>query len=170
MRLALVRHADAEPELAGPLGLGDQARALTALGRDQARDTARWLGELSQGGARQIWTSPLVRAVQTAEILDEVWRGAPVAVAGALGTGQSLASQLELVAALPSTNDASALVGHEPSLSQLAAELLRLPGLPIAFEKGAALVLHRRGELWRLEAYRAPMKEALRELPPPHAS
>ncbi len=165
MRLILIRHADAEPELGAPVGLGDQARALTALGRGQARDTAHWLGELVVSGQRQIWTSALVRAVQTAEILAQTWRDAPVAVAGALGTGQSLAAQLALVSSLPTMNDASALVGHEPSLSQLAADLLGLPGLPIAFEKGAALVLAASGDDWRFEVYRAPMHEALRELP-----
>ncbi|HUB09889.1 MAG TPA: histidine phosphatase family protein [Myxococcales bacterium] len=165
MRLVLVRHGDAEPELSAPIGLGDHGRALTSLGRDQARDTARWLCELSPGGSHQVWTSPLVRAVQTAELLAEGWRGAPVAVAGALGTGQSVAAQLDLVAGLPASNDVSALVGHEPSLSQLAAELLGLPGLPIAFEKGAALVLTTRGKGWTFEAYRAPMREPLLALP-----
>lgn len=164
MHLVLVRHGDAEPELAAPVGLGDPARALTSLGRDQMRETARWLGASCGGGAHQIWTSPLVRAVQTAEILAEAWHDAEVAVAGPLRPGQSVARQLDFVAGLPAIEWA-ALVGHEPQLTQLGAELLGLPGLPFPFEKGAALLLARQGERWVFEFFRAPGQEAVRELP-----
>ena len=161
MKLVIVRHADAEPEMAGPLG--DHGRALTSLGRQQARDTARWLATVLPDGARQIWTSPLVRAVQTAEIVAHSWSDALVAVADALSPGRSIDSGLELVRGLPEGAGA-ALCGHEPSLSDLASALLGRR-FPLPFEKGAALILRGGDDHHGFEAYRAPGREVVRTLP-----
>ncbi len=67
MPLLLVRHAVAED--AHPLG--DEARALTAEGRAAFRAHARKLARLTP--MTGIVTSPLVRAVQTAELLAEAF-------------------------------------------------------------------------------------------------
>lgn len=162
MKLVLLRHADAEPDTGGPLG--DPGRALTSLGREQARDSARALSLLAPMGSRQIWTSPLVRAVQTAEILAHHWADAQVAVADALATGRPVAAQLQLVEELPA-RDATALVGHEPLMAELAAALLGLPVFPLPFEKGAALILRRLGDRFEFEAFRAPYREAITAFP-----
>ncbi len=162
MKLVLVRHADAEPDMGGPLG--DPGRALTMLGREQARDAARELAASLSPAVPQIWTSPLVRAVQTAEILAQLWPAAPVAVADALATGRPIQALLELVSDLPAI-DAALLVGHDPTLSELAATLVGLPALPLAFEKGAALALRWENERWSFERYRAPMKRPIDRLP-----
>lgn len=62
-RLFVARHGEAEYE--SPL-LGDFGGSLTAAGRRQARELAE-----SLAGERiaRIWTSPMARAVQTAEIV-----------------------------------------------------------------------------------------------------
>ncbi len=161
VKLVLLRHGDAEPELAGPLG--DHGRALTSLGRRQARESAGWLAVEVPEGSRQIWTSPLVRAVQTAEILAHGWSEAQVAVADPLSPGRSLNVQVEWVRGLPGGVDA-ALCGHEPSLGDLASDLIGRR-FPLPFEKGAALVLRRVGDRHYFDAYRAPGHEAVRELP-----
>jgi phosphohistidine phosphatase len=162
MRLVLLRHADAEPERAG---LGDHARTLTALGRQQAQDTAHWLGRLVPDGERLIWSSPLERATETADFLAVAWAGVKVEEVEALSTGRPLQQQLDLLHGLP-FSEANALVGHEPLMSELAAKLLGLPVLPLPFEKGAALVLHRAGQKFAFESYRAPNHEPVKQLPP----
>ncbi|MHB1845016.1 MAG: SixA phosphatase family protein [Deltaproteobacteria bacterium] len=167
MKLILIRHADAEPDTGGPLG--DPGRALTSLGRQQARDTALDLQAQLQVAVPQFWTSPLVRAVQTTEILASAWPAATVAIADSLATGRPIPGLLELVRELPDIA-AALLVGHEPMLGDLSAALLQLPALPIAFEKGAALWLCPAGSGWRFERYRAPMRPALARLPGSPAS
>src|SRR5262245_37803816 len=66
MEILLIRHGQAVDEAPG---LGDGGRWLTAKGRKVTRKVARWV---AKGGRRRplsICSSPLVRAVQTAEIL-----------------------------------------------------------------------------------------------------
>jgi phosphohistidine phosphatase SixA len=65
VQVFLVRHAEAVPET---LQLRDPHRHLTAHGRAQARalgDRLRW----HDCAPTKIWSSPLVRAVQTAELV-----------------------------------------------------------------------------------------------------
>ncbi len=161
MILVLLRHAEAEPEVAGPNG--DYLRALTSDGRRQARETAQWLAGRFPDGARQIWTSPLVRAVQTAEILANAWGDALVAVADTLTPGRWIDAQLDLVRGLPE-GAAAALCGHEPSLGDLASALLGRR-FPLPFAKGAALLLAGGDDHRRFEAYRAPGHDVVRDLP-----
>jgi phosphohistidine phosphatase len=110
MRLYLCRHAEA----IDATGLGDEARWLTARGRADAfalgQSLARW------GESAELWlSSPLVRAVQTAEGLT---RGlgftGPIGLSGALSTEGRLG---QLLAELEEQPAASvAVVGHEPQL------------------------------------------------------
>ena len=65
MLLTLIRHGEA---CAPTAALGDRGRALTIRGREESQETGRALA--SRGLVpSQIWTSPLVRAVQTAELV-----------------------------------------------------------------------------------------------------
>jgi phosphohistidine phosphatase SixA len=105
----------------------------------------------------------LLRAAETAEILAVAWPGAKVEQAEALATGHTVEFQLDLVHALP-FEAGGVLVGHEPLISELAAALLGLPGLPMSFEKGAALVLKRIGKQLTFESYRAPMHPPITKL------
>src|SRR5829696_2788155 len=66
MEILLVRHGDAIDHAPG---LGDSGRWLSARGRKVTRRVARWLAESKKRRPVLIWTSPLVRAAQTAEII-----------------------------------------------------------------------------------------------------
>lgn len=113
MQVFLVRHAEAVAET---LTLRDPDTHLTARGRDQARalgDRLRWHDCVPT----RIWTSPLVRAVQTAELvaigLNTTSCVENVANLAPDGAVRELA---DAVCALP--GDAVVmLVGHEPAVS-----------------------------------------------------
>jgi hypothetical protein len=49
-------------------------------------------------------------------------------------------------------------------MAELATQLLGLPTLPMPFEKGAALVLHRNGQQYAFESYRAPNRDPIKKL------
>jgi len=121
----LIRHAEAIDET---LDLRDPMRHLTALGRKQAAslgDRLRW----HDCTPTHIWTSPLVRAVQTAELV-ATGLASPVAieVIPALAPGESARNVLAAVRNL-ATDAAVVLVGHEPGISGVGALLLGLPDL-----------------------------------------
>jgi phosphohistidine phosphatase len=160
VKLFLIRHADAEAE--SQRVRGDFARALTKLGRKQAADSGQWLVGAVGKARPQIWTSPLVRAVQTAEIVATSWSDPSVTVATELASGQPLEGMLDLVHGLSGTT--ALLVGHEPSMSELAAALLDHYGLPFAFNKAGVLALKGRRERWRFVAYRAPFGKPIESL------
>src|SRR5881628_2985392 len=65
MDILLIRHGHAVDDAPG---LGDAGRWLSAKGRKVTRKVARWLAKNRKRRPVTIWTSPLVRAVQTAEI------------------------------------------------------------------------------------------------------
>jgi phosphohistidine phosphatase len=113
----LVRHAEAVDET---LVLRDPYRHLTAHGREQARslgDRLRWHDCVPT----RIWSSPLVRAVQTAElVLSNLTCEAPVEVVCDLAPDGNLRDLVKSVRELP--DDAAVmLVGHEPALSAIGA-------------------------------------------------
>ncbi|HVP30735.1 MAG TPA: phosphohistidine phosphatase SixA [Myxococcota bacterium] len=112
MRLYVVRHGKAED--VGPDGT-DSSRRLTEEGRREFRRAADGLASL---GIRldHLFTSPLPRAKETAEILAESLGGPDPELASGLGPGASERAILELVAG---TGDEVAIVGHEPTLGQL---------------------------------------------------
>src|SRR5512140_1077828 len=71
VRIFLVRHGDADAEV--PEGLGDEARALTVKARQQiGAHFASVVDRIGVGTVGLLLTSPLVRAVQTAQILSAV--------------------------------------------------------------------------------------------------
>lgn len=127
MRLLLVRHA--VPIESAPR---DDDRWLSTQGRLDAKETFAELARREPAPAR-IVSSPLPRAVQTAELLVAAW-GAPGIVEIeprlAHGTVGGLASFLA-----DQGDGALCLVGHEPLLSGLAAHLL---GEPLPFPFGRA--------------------------------
>ncbi|HYC35240.1 MAG TPA: histidine phosphatase family protein [Usitatibacter sp.] len=124
MELILWRHADAEDP--GPKG--DAARALTKKGRKQAERIAAWLHPRLEGE----WTvlsSPAVRAVQTVDAL-----GAAYETRDALDTSCRVEDVLR-EAGWPG-GDRVIVVGHQPTLGEVAARLLGTTE-EIAFRKGA---------------------------------
>jgi phosphohistidine phosphatase len=136
MKLYLVRHAEA----IGRSGtMPDAIRHLTPKGRLVFRKVAR---RVRKEGATPdvIFTSPLLRAVQTAEILAErLKHKGPVPVVKALSPGFDLKALRLLLAGAGNPREA-AFVGHEPDLGDLAATLLAIPG-GSPLRKGAVLAL-----------------------------
>jgi len=121
MELLLIRHGEAVE--AAP-GLGDTGRWLTAKGRRQTRKVASWLAKKSARRPVTLWTSPLVRAVQTAEIVAErVGLEDDVVAIRELSQGADPAELLRLVTGYRGPAPLG-LVGHEPGLSALARLLL----------------------------------------------
>jgi len=138
VRVTLIRHAEA-----GDDAPRDEARALTARGRADARRLGR---VLARRGIRftAIVTSPLVRAVQTAEIVAAAtdYRGRMTAVDQLVpeGAAGDVVALLTNLAKVDKTADEKsvALVAHEPILSAIAAALTGKSRYP-ALRKAEAL-------------------------------
>jgi phosphohistidine phosphatase len=133
VQVFLIRHAKAIDET---LELRDPARHLTAEGREQAKslgDRLRWY----DCAPTHVFASPLVRAVQTAElVVAGLGCGRPVEILTALAPDESPREVAAALAKLPA--DAIAIaVGHEPGLSALGALLVGNPEFP-AIEKAMA--------------------------------
>lgn len=124
MDLILWRHAEAED------GMPDAKRKLTERGRKQAKQVARWLRKRLPMDAR-ILASPALRAVQTAEALEQ-----PFEQLGKLGTGASAASLLGAVG-WPHAGGTVVVVGHQPTLGRAAALLLTGDAADWSVRKGA---------------------------------
>ncbi|WP_163869670.1 SixA phosphatase family protein [Myxococcus eversor] len=137
--LLLVRHAKAEDTHV----LGDEARALTPEGRALFRQHARKLARLTP--LRGIVTSPLVRAVQTAELFAEALGLSRVEVHPALVPRRSGARRIVDLAR--ELGPGFALVGHNPSLEQaLALALGDDTQAPEKLRKGTAVALRSTGD------------------------
>lgn len=133
--LYLVRHAIAEAH--APSGR-DEDRRLTAEGAAKQRRAALGLARIGVLPAA-IWSSPLVRARETAQILSSALEPSPpVTIYNLLAPGHPSARVLAGLKA-PRGSRSLMLVGHEPDLGQLASQLLT--GSPravaFAFKKGA---------------------------------
>jgi len=115
MELYFLRHGEAEPP--GPAG--DEARELTAEGRDDVRATAEALVRV-RATAERICASPLIRARQTAEIAATAF-GVSWQVDERLRPGARLGEVQALLAS--GRWRRIMLVGHEPDLSTIIAQL-----------------------------------------------
>lgn len=136
MKLIFVRHAAA---IERSVEITEEERYLTSEGRVFFRKTAQTM--LKNGiEPSLILTSPLIRAVQTADILAETLSFiGPLVVSGALAPGFDLPALQKLYDDYRSANEL-VLVGHEPDFSCLIASLLDLPS-GFNFKKGAAISL-----------------------------
>jgi len=118
MRVVLIRHGEASDPRSSP----DGSRYLTAHGRALSREVAR---ALSRRGIAPtvIYTSPLVRAVQTAEIVaHELGHADAILVHDQLVPGAPTGPALSVLDHHEAT-EIVALVSHEPTLSALAGHL-----------------------------------------------
>jgi phosphohistidine phosphatase len=131
MDLILWRHAEAEP------GEPDLGRRLTAKGIKQAERVATWLdGHLPD--TCRILVSPADRAQQTALALKRKFR-----TVAELAPGASAAALLD-AAGWPDSREPVLIVGHQPSLGEVAALLLAGHPLPWSVRKGAVWWLSNR--------------------------
>jgi phosphohistidine phosphatase len=122
MELYLIRHGIAEQRSPD---LEDEKRELTTKGRDKTQKVAKRLYELGLR-FKLILTSPLVRARQTAEILQtcglsaQIEESSHLSPAGDIHLWLSWLEQKQMLA----TDTQLALVGHEPDLGQWAEILI----------------------------------------------
>lgn len=114
MDLILWRHAEAED---GSPTLSDTKRRLTARGEKQAHDMAKWLRPRLPKKPR-ILVSPALRTQQTAHALALPFEIEPKIAVGATPT------DLIEAAGWRDYNGTVVLVGHQPTLGQLAAFLM----------------------------------------------
>ena len=131
MDLILWRHAEAEP------GEPDLGRRLTAKGVKQAERMAAWL-EARLPDTTRVLASPADRAQQTALALKRKFRTVPE-----LAPGATVPSLLA-AAGWPDSREPVLIVGHQPTLGNVAAFLLSGEGADWAVKKGAVWWLSNR--------------------------
>ncbi len=144
MDLILWRHAEAQelsPGLdAAELARLDLARALTGRGQKHAARVAAWLDRQLTDTAR-ILVSPALRCEQTALNLGRKFK-----IFEQLGPQGSAQDLLEL-AQWPESKTTVVVVGHQPTLGQVASQLLGLSNSDLTIRKGGLWWLrHRRRE------------------------
>lgn len=127
MDLLLWRHAEAHELEAGQT---DLERTLTAKGEKQAQRVAKWLDQQLPEGAR-IYCSPAVRTVQTVAHLERKYK-----IRDALAPGASIADVLAS-AQWPLARNPVLVVGHQPVLGEVVAQLLGVVGEPVSVRKGS---------------------------------
>lgn len=134
MRVYLIRHADAIPDSDE---INDDTRWLSTAGRHVA---SRVGASLASAGVTfdAVLTSPLVRAVQTAELI-----AAATAYAGEIVAADALrpsALGRAFLEELDAVGTSIALIGHEPSISALGSLLCARQAFP-AFRKGEVMLV-----------------------------
>jgi phosphohistidine phosphatase len=141
MRALLVRHGPAGDRFDwSERGLDDDLRPLTAEGAEKCRRAFRRLPKLA-GPLNTIAASPLVRAVQTADLLAAVFPSAGRARTKTLGHERDPAEAMRWLARRD-PDESIALVGHEPHLGRLLATMLANRAAPLAdFKKGACALV-----------------------------
>jgi phosphohistidine phosphatase len=154
-QLWLLRHADAEPHGTR----ADSDRRLTERGERQARAAGVALANLELEFDAVLY-SPKVRALQTAELAAEAWSEGQrerMRVHPPLAGGFGAAEALEALDSEPAESRVL-LVGHEPDLSLLVADLA---GGRVDIKKGGLAVLRLEGPAGELLALLRPRELAL---------
>ena len=132
-----MRHGDADAEI--PEGLGDEARPLTTKARGVIHQHFEALADRMKG-AGLVVTSPLVRAVQTAQILALAQKlECPLRVTRGLLPDMPVGA-LEPLFDEHSEHDVI-LVGHQPSMGALAAHLLGMQSFPRPVNPGTVIAI-----------------------------
>ena len=162
--LLLWRHADAEPlpEIDSPEYEStsykslDCARPLSKKGHKQAEKIAAWINKNAPKNTLIICSNAL-RAVQTAEALKRDY-----IVFASLAPGAALEEVLDTLSELPKNNlpyENLLVVGHQPWLGLLAAQLLNLP---LSLPKNAKEIGIKKGALWWFKRPILQKKEAFK--------
>jgi phosphohistidine phosphatase len=139
--ILIFRHGIAEDLLgAERAGRDERRRLLTEEGITRTREVCLGLRELLPDLDR-IVTSPLTRAVQTAQILQQVFGSSEPEPDEALAPGAALLEVCRTLAA--DADHALAVVGHEPDLGRLCSLLLTgEPGDLMDLKKSGAVLIH----------------------------
>jgi phosphohistidine phosphatase len=136
MDLILWRHADAGEPIEDDAEQ-DLQRQLSAKGHKQAARMGEWLNRFLPDSTR-VLVSPAVRCQQTAQAL-----GRKVQTREALGPGGTVADLLRLVR-WPERREPVLVVGHQPTLGLVAAQLVGGTPQSWSVRKGAVWWLHAR--------------------------
>lgn len=134
MDLILWRHAEAHE---GAAGQDDLERALTPKGERQAKRMAEWLNQRLAESTR-ILASPAARCQQTVQALGRSFK-----TVGVLAPGAAPDDVLQ-AAKWPNASEPVLVVGHQPTLGLVAAQLLAGQIEPWAMKKGAVWWLRQR--------------------------
>ena len=134
MDLIIWRHAEAHEAESGE---EDMLRALTPRGRKQADRMSVWLDTHLPQGTR-VLSSPAVRAEQTVQALKRKYK-----VRDALSPGATVQDILE-TSGWPDAKYPVLLVGHQPALGGVVAQLLGMPEEACAIRKGSVWWLRHR--------------------------
>jgi phosphohistidine phosphatase len=142
MELYIIRHAIAQP-LGQKNEFTDEKRALTAEGRDRMREAAKGLRKLGVE-FDVVLTSPLTRAVETAEIIADTFGLGKTEIeqTASLAPGASID---ELFAEIKRRTGAEsiALVGHQPDLGEIISCIAQGgDSLAIQFKKGSVCCIN----------------------------
>ncbi len=143
MKIYLIRHTHSPQSIRGQ---PDSHRWLSREGRATASAVGNRLQR--EGVAFDaVFTSPLVRAVQTAELLS-----ASIGYTGVIESTASLApgcAPQPAAKQLVSGADTVAAIGHEPTISDLGAFLVGQPGFP-PFRPGQVCFIENGVSVWKL--------------------
>jgi phosphohistidine phosphatase len=150
--VVIVRHAIAlDREVAAQDGIVDEARPLTAEGKKRMKKAAAGLRRLIPQ-IHTLASSPLLRAVQTAQVIARVY-GLPESIQTEMLAPNTPPEMLLDWAQIHSADGPLALVGHEPDLSCWVGWLLTGESRAILhLKKGGVCLLAFSGQLTAGEA------------------
>lgn len=131
--LVLVRHGN--PEESSASGSDFDRRLLPSAARALEVAYPRTFALLGNDPDVALWSSPAIRALQTAQVVSEALDGADIEVHDCL-YAQDMQAFLAELDACP--RRCVVAVGHAPFMDQLA---LRLSGMSVPFDKGAVAAL-----------------------------
>ena len=132
MNIYLIRHGDAEKAV---IGKKDFDRELTVSGKTKLKNAAeQWKSVIPSFD--HIISSPLVRAMQTAQIIGEVFGyNKEIIPDKKLSPGGKTEGVIEIANSLDGEN--LAFVGHQPDLGEHLSNLLSHEEILTEFKKGA---------------------------------
>lgn len=145
--LLLLRHAqagDAE-RFARNTGLPDAERPLSIKGQRRNLQSARGLTRVLPQ-IHHLWSSPYVRARQTAEPLESLYR-CPLHTSPVLAPPWQITTLGDWLDSALGSGEIAILVGHEPDLSSLIGAWIGAQGTSVPMEKGTACLLRVTGSL-----------------------
>jgi phosphohistidine phosphatase len=137
MQLYIMRHGIAVE--ASDWDGDDDSRPLTEEGIERTREVVEALKKDGDLAADALWSSPLTRAMQTAEIVGDVLKLKPKVVQ-ALACGADLKSVLKAVSHQP-LPDHLIWTGHEPDCGRIISELIGDPGSDYALKRAGIALL-----------------------------
>lgn len=136
--LILWRHAEAEDLVDNEeTGGNDLSRRLTGRGEKHAARMASWLDRQLPDGVR-VWSSPAVRTEQTVLALGRKYR-----LSDALRPDAGADDLLQLVQ-WPALRHPTLIVGHQPTLGRVVAQLVGMRETDCSIKKGAVWWLRHR--------------------------